>query len=408
MDKRKLLLILLFIITTALLGFALYWVFFAPKAAPEPTGTKTIPGQTATDQFPSGGAAQPGTTGTTGGTTQPTQGTQPTTGAVTTPTVQPRLTQVLDEPITNPTPDKNGGAKFYSVSDGKFYRVNPNGSVTALSDQVFYNVQKVTWSPISDESIIEYPDGAKIYYNFDTNKQVTIPKHWQEFSFSSDGAKIAAKSIGLAPENRWLVTADPDGGNVTLVEPMGENEGKVTVAWSPNKQVVALSRTGEPLDADREEVLFVGLNGENFRSTVVEGRGLVTDWSPQGNKLLYSVYSQRSDFKPELWIVNAQGDNIGSGRKFLNLNTWADKCTFADERFVYCGVPVALDTGAGFDPTLAANTPDKIMKIDLQTGSKTELKADGDHIVNSMFVGADGKTLFFTDKQQSGLFKVAL
>jgi hypothetical protein len=39
---------------------------------------------------------------------------------------------------------------------------------------------------------------------------------------------------------------------------MGENESKVTVDWSPNRQFIALSRTGDALGADREEVLFIG------------------------------------------------------------------------------------------------------------------------------------------------------
>ncbi len=71
---------------------------------------------------------------------------------------------------------------------------------------------------------------------------------------------------------------------------------------------------------------------------VVEGRDFREKWSPTGQKMLYSVYSIRSNFKPELWIVNAEGNNIGTGRKLLNLSTWADKCTFADDRFVYCAV----------------------------------------------------------------------
>ena len=146
----------------------------------------------------------------------------------------------------------------------------------------------------------------------------------------------------------------------------------------------------------------------NFKSIVVEGRDLRTKWSPDGEKLLHSVYSARDGYIPELWIVGASGDAIGSGRKLLGVNTWADKCTFADSRYVYCGVPTTLETGSGFVPALADGTPDNIIRIDTQTGLKQPIGTDGTHTVNDMFVNDDGHTLYFTDKTQAGLFSVPL
>lgn len=407
MDKKRLLAIAGFIALSAALAFALYFVFFrktpAPVARPLTQRPRTGGG------FPTSGENQPRTsTNATEPLPTPelTRGV-PTTGAGARSAEQ-RVRPIVTETIGSPAADRAGGAKFYSQGDGKFYRVDASGAMRPLSDKVFYNVQNVTWSPTADESIIEYPDGANIYYNFDTKKQVTLPKHWEDFSFAPTGDRIAAKSNALAPESRWLVAANPDGQETTLVEPLGENGDKVTVDWSPNKQVVALSRTGDPQGADRQEILFIGLNGENFRSTIVEGRDFRSEWSPEGKKLLYSVYSERNDFKPELWIVNADGDTIGSGRKYLSLNTWADKCAFSGERYVYCGVPQTLGTGAGFAPELSSDTPDTLVKIDLQTGIRSEIKTEEPYVVNDIFVGADGKTLFFSDKRRTGLFSAPL
>ena len=77
--------------------------------------------------------------------------------------------------------------------------------------------RKVTWSPTQTASILEYPDGSNIYYDFDTKRQVTIPKHWEEFSFAPQGDRITSKSIGFSPENRWIVSANPDGTDVKIV-----------------------------------------------------------------------------------------------------------------------------------------------------------------------------------------------
>lgn len=408
MDKKRLIYAAIFVVVSIGLGYLLYRFFWANKAVPtqKPPTAQITPGK-----------ALPSAEETGEKITVPTAGKLPTAQTIpTTPTtIQPTasvpypIKEVADTPVIGAIADRSGITKFYSQTDGKFYRVDSQGNAQALSDEVFYNVENVIWSPTKNESIIEYPDGSNIYYNFDTQKQVSLPKHWENFSFSSLGDKIAAKSIGLSPENRWLTTSDPQGKNITAIEPLGENADKVTVNWSPNQQIIATSMTGDQsLGADRQEVLFIGQHKENFKSIIVEGRGFESQWSPQGNKLLYSVYSARSNFKPELWLVNASGNNIGAERKMLNLNTWSDKCTFADERFIYCAVPTTLKTGAGFAPGLADSTEDQIYKIDITTGVRSTLSLDEFHTIDSLYIGDGGKTLYFTDKNQVGLFSFPL
>jgi WD40 repeat protein len=406
MNTKRILLISLFLAGTIGIAYILYRVFFAPpQAVVQPTpGLPGTPGQ-----FPTTGETEDVVPGVSGPTELPTAGDVP--GGVP-GGVDLSTSDIIGQPVTAgvvaPASDPNGQARFYSETDGKFYQLASDGSARELSDQVFFNVQDVTWSPTNNESIIEYPDGSNIYYNFNTKTQVTLPQHWEEFSFSSAGDQIAAKSMGLSPDNRWLVTSDPTGNNIRLVEPLGNNADKVIVDWSPNKQVLALARTGDPEGGDRQQVLLVGQNGENFKSITVEGRDLRTQWSPSGTKILHSVYSSRSDFKPELWIVNASGDSIGTGRKLLNLNTWADKCTFADDRFVYCAAPITMDTGVGFAPELTNSIRHELYRIDTQTGASTQIPLDQFHVINSVFLSENGQNLYFTDINQSGLFEVAI
>jgi hypothetical protein len=405
MDKKRIALIGAFILVVIAIGFALYKVFFEGEKVPEgyvvlPSG-EVVP---ETEYPPSGtGEFIPGEVG---------PGVLPPSEVVTTKGYKPaekiiqRETLVLDTRVTNPVVDKNGTTQFLNKDDGKFYRLRDDGTTQVLSDKVFYNVENVVWSPNNNESIIEYPDGSNIYYNFLTKEQVTLPKHWEDFSFSTDGAQIATKSISMSPENRWLISSDPDGTNVKFIESLGENADKVIVDWSPTRKVVALSRTGTPLGADRQEVLLIGQNSENFKSIIVEGRDFRSQWSPTGKQLLYSIYSARSDYKPELWVVNADGNEIDTNRRPLDLNTWADKCAFADERFVYCGVPQAMETGAGLEPSITDLTPDDIFRIDLRSGSKTTVRTDESHIIEQIFISNDGDKLHFTDKLQDGLFTI--
>lgn len=408
MDKKRLIFAGIFILVSVAVGYLLYRVFFAKEKltiTKKPAVTTVTPGALPIAEegvTPTILPAKPGKL-----PTAPTVPTAPTIKKTGQGESYP-ISQVADTPVLGINTSRTGLPQFYNQTDGKFYKVGADGKVQALSDEVFYNVQNVTWSPTKNESVIEYPDGSNIYYNFDTKKQVTLPKHWEQFSFSGQGDKIGAKSIGLSPENRWLVTADPQGKNITLVEPMDVNADKVTVNWSPNNQIIATALTGEALGEDRQQVLFVGLHKENFKSTIVEGRGFQGSWSPTGKKMLYSVYSTRSNYKPELWIVNSEGDSIGTGRKMLNLNTWSSKCAFNDDRFIYCAVPQTLQTGAAFAPSLADNTPDQIYKIDTETGIKSQINLKENHTVNNMYIGNDGKTLYFTDKNSTGLFSLPL
>lgn len=408
-NKKRILLAIGFIVLTVLIGWLLYRVFFyRPPLETLPADT-TLPPSTSTDAFPTSGEGITRTpTGQTG-VGLPPRDVRPTEELfIREQPVAPRVSHLVTDFLNSPTPAPGGGAQFYNEQDGRFYRILPDGSLELLSEQVFFNVEQATWANAGDKAILEYPDGSNIYFNFETEQQVTLPQHWENFSFAQTGDQIAAKSVGLAPENRWLVVSNPDGSQIQTVARLGDNADKVEVQWSPARDVLGFSQTGDPLGGDRQEILLVGQHGENFKSLVVEGRGFESQWSPTGKQLLYSVHSARTSFKPEVWISEAQGDDIGKSRRPLRLNTWAEKCTFASEQFVYCGVPTELETGIGFAPELADTIPDRLMRVDIQTGIQTEIQLEDTHVIDSLFVGEDGKTLYFTDKTQQGIFQVEL
>lgn len=297
--------------------------------------------------------------------------------------------------------------KYYDNKEGKFYQVDKNGNRTELTGQVFYNVETVSWSPDKNKAILEYPDGANIIYDFKSKKQTTLPKHWEDFGFSPDGKQLVLKSLGLDEDNRWLAIANSDGSNVKPIESLGDNEEVVYPDWSPNNQVIATFTEGT--NFDQQEVYFVGLNNENFKSTTIDGRGFIPKWTPGGDRLVYSVYSSTNDMKPELWIVNAQGENIGSGRKDLNISTWADKCTFSGKTELYCAVPESLPEGAGLFRELANGVNDRLYKIDLETGVKKMIAVpNGNYTMKDLMVTDNGYYLYFTDQNTGKENKIKL
>ena len=404
--KKRILFGIIFLLVTILLGYGIYKVFFESEQQPQPTETDQ-PTEDQQGQFP---AAEQGDT--TGETTETGEGELPTSDTTqqeeyTPPEPDQNVSKTIDDNVDNVSVGSNN-TRFYNEEDGKFYQL-ANGELKEMDDKTFFNVDEVEWAPTEDKAILEYPDGANIYYNFETKQQETLPKHWTEFSFSPDSNQIAAKSMGYSPDNRWLIESNPDGSKTRRITSMGENADKVNVNWSPNRQVVAFSRTGRSLGSNRQEVLMIGRNNENFKSITAPGYDFRGEWSPKGQKVLFSVHSGRSNYRPELWIVNGQGESIGTGRKKLNVNTWADKCTFQDERFVYCGVPTEIEQGSGFEPSLANNTNDDIMKIDTQTGAKTPISTEGEEItVKNMEYNKQENKLLITTTNESGIFEIKL
>jgi len=398
--------IILFFLAVILFGFFLYWFFWKPILAPvppTPTATTTAglttagpAGARVTSTAPGG---LPGGAITIGGTTTP----------ITIPAGAPTNAQLLvKDPALFSRITTGGQIVYYNATDQKFYRVDSSGNIVPLSDQVFYNVQNAVFDSSGDKAVIQYPGGFNIVYDFAHNKQITLPSHWQDFEFAPNNETISFKNIGLDPENRFLVTAKYDGSNAKIIEQIGDNANKVQPNWSPNSQVVATYTEGK--DATRSDVYFLGQNNENFKSMVVEGRDFRGLWSPSGDTMLYSVYDPTSDFTPQLWIVSASGDNIGDNRQKINLQTWADRCTFASETIALCSTPQTMPANAGLDQGVLAGVPDDLYAINLTTGA-TQLISTPNSITQIKQVMYSANTpdkIFLSDNYTNNIYQISL
>lgn len=294
-----------------------------------------------------------------------------------------------------------GDLKYYSPEDCRFHQIDKDGNNKIIGSESYCQVEQLTWSDQGNQAILEFPDGSNVVYNFDKDKQYTLPKEMQEFSFSPDGSQIAGKYMGDNFSDRWVAAVKSDGTGLSGIEPMGDNADKVNVQWSGNNQVVALSRTGEPSGAFTQQVLLIGFNGENFKSLYVNGRGFEPKWSPDGKKILYSSYSDKTNYKPTLTLVNGEPDKIGTSEKQFDLYTWADKCNVTND-FAYCAVPTNMPEGSGFVRELASGSSDQIWRIDIKNGTAnllaTPIDDQGQNMsVNDINISDDGQWVYFKD-----------
>lgn len=412
---RRILLVALFTIGIAALVYLVYVVFFQQPATTTPDGTTGTTTQPLIGLPGIQDAIQPGSTDTTQEEEQQDAAEIPGVDAFASGGLTAATTLTPDANVISPAPATDNTVRYYDSFENQFYKVNENGSITQLGTASFPDVEQVTWADRTNEAILEFPDGSNVYYNLDTNRQVTLPKEYKDFDFSDDGSQIAFKYMHSDEERRVLAVSSPDGSQARTIEALGENEHRVNVEWSPTGRVVAT--VAQFIDANRQEVGFVGLRGENFKGTVVQGRGLQSLYSNDGQQLLYSVYSAETDYQPTMWIVDADGERIGNNRTDLNLRTFADKCAYApDENVAYCGVPSQQVYGYGLSPELLDSVTDDIYKIDLTSGTKTKIatpvnqNGEVDYSVDNktMSVINNGSTLVFRDAQSKELISIDL
>lgn len=392
---KKILLVGGFIISVFVIAFILYALFFRP-APPKPTveeGTEELTGQLPSSieaeiRAREEAEAQPGV-----GRLE--EADEVARGGLT------QTTELTTGPIYNAVLSADGESmNYYNAGDGRFYTIDEDGNVVALSNTQFPDAQSVDWNKDSNKALIEFPDGSNIVYNFDSEKQVTLPQHWEDFDFSPISDELVAKSIALDPSNRYLVVTSDDGSQTTSIQALGENEDKVDVNWSPNDQVVAFADTSNAIQGglDRNVIYPVGKNKENFKGLVVEGLGFDSLWSPSGKQLLYSVTGDYSQNKPLLWIVDATSSTMGDNRRSLGINTWVDKCTWSSSSVIYCAVPLELPPNAGLQRSVYDDEPDALYKLDLSAGTSTLVAIPAEEtVMNSLQVSDDGSLLYFTN-----------
>lgn len=409
LDWKKIGIIAMFVAAVLLFGFFLYFFLFRPIFRPQPLPNANIVNGELLPPAVNANAprnfvninGQLVPVANTNAAQQPTQPSTVAQGGVT------AINSITKGPAYFPSPTSDGRIIYYNALDGKFYRVNADGQVEVYNDKVFYNVSNATWSADHNLAVLEYPDGSNIIYDFRNNKQYTLPAHWQEFSFAPDSQQIVFKSMALDPENRFLAIAKYDSSQVKILENIGGSEDKFLVNFSPNGQIVGNFTEGK--DLDRSEIYFIGQNKENFKSMTVEGRDFRGTWSPDGNKMIYSVYNSGNGYLPELWISDASGDNVGNNRQNISLNTWADKCSFAGNGVVYCAVPQSLPEGAGLEPEVAADIADNIYEINLNTGARRMIATpSGNHNISQIITVPNANYLLFSDSKSKMIYRMDL
>ncbi len=383
-----------FVTAVFLIALAIYFTFFRSTVI---TLTTPQPQASPGASLPGSVTGTPGTTpGATPGTTGGTATLQPSRVANGGATITTLLTNTE---VQSPTATNNGTVAYYDPTDGKFYTIDANGNVVAMSQQTFPQAETVTFSSGATTAVIEYPDGNNVVYDFSAAQQVTLPAHWEDFSFSDDGSDIVAKSIGADESNRALVITSADGTSTTVVTALGANDDQVTANWSPDNSVVAFSETGGISNGSfgRQEIYLVGIDGSATGILFVDGTNFQAIWAPDGKHMLYSVADPADGYRAALWYADSDGDRNGDGRRKMGIQTLVEKCTFFSVTTAYCAVPRTMPAGGGSSTSLIT-AYDDVYRLDVATGNARLVAIPAaDTQMFSLSVSDDGSLLYYTD-----------
>lgn len=405
--QRRAVLVVGLLIVALVIGWMIYWVFF--RTLLQSTSTNENGNEVSNGQLPNINFITNQPVTTVNG-----NGSLPVLDNVA--HGKETLSQVIyDGTANSPTLGQDGNTvQFYNPDDGKFYRVDANGNIVAMSDQAFKGVQQVTWANAGNKAILQFEDDYKLLYDFTAKKQYTLNKDMVEFDWSANDNQLGFKFTPPNAADRWLGVSNPDGSGAKGIEPLGENAHEVTVAWSPDNAVVGTFQ--EYVSGDRQRVVPIGLKGENYKQFEVTGRGLQEKWSPDSKSLLYSTYSAASNYNYTLNVVTVDGDNTGANNHPLNLTTSVDKCTYnTTGTSVYCAVPTTTPTGAAIAPEKLDDVPHDIYKVDLITGQSQKLAIPGDNVngvnlqgINDVMINETETVLYYHEAGTNQLRKIQL
>ncbi len=336
------------------IGAGVYFFFFAqgPGVVVAPSGvTLPIAGQT------SGG---------TGGAT-----TLPEAGSITaSPTnVSARLVKISAGPVvpgaiiidTKPstasgTPDRL--VQYLEQESGNVFSYSANtGVITRINNKTIPGIQTATWLPNASAALVRYLSGA----DFSTINTYLLAASSSSGSFLAQNlgtvavsaTKILTLASGVTGSVGSLARADGSHPTTVFATPLTS----LSASFAGKSQYLIYTKPSALLDG----YAFLVDSAGRFSRVAGPLPGLVALASPSGKQILVS-YALQSSMHTEL-VNTATGEIIP-----LPIGTIADKCVWtADEKALYCGVPVSPSANAHYPDDWYRGTlsfSDRIWKID--------------------------------------------
>jgi len=230
----------------------------------------------------------------------------------------------------------------YYLSDQTLYKtkvgLNDQGSASivenrAITDNVIKNVNEIIWSPTKQLALFRKSNGKITIFDFMKYDFV----HQTETAWGSSDIG----SIAWAPDNsRIAYYYTTENGEKSLIFTNVQNKSQERVAnfaklgienpilkWSPDSQWLLVIPRNK--DYDKNKIYLFNAYLRTIKAITDTGGNLDANFSPDGNKILYSTYS-KTEGNPVTSILLIM-DKDGNNKRDLGVRADLDKVEWSKD-----------------------------------------------------------------------------
>ncbi len=278
------------------------------------------------------------------------------------------------------------------------------------------NITFASWSPDKKKVILNYEnedlpphqnfgsDGQKFVYDLETNQEFPLHKNIQNVIFGRNSDEIFYQFIEGVGKTK-ISKADYTGLNwKNLIDYPLDN---VRLGLIPNSKLIYFCPS--PSAFQKTACYSLTESGQNLKTITQEEYGQNIKYSQNGEKILYTSTTKKG-MELNLNLM----DSDGTHKKYLQVNTLVEKCTFGGDNKIYCAVPEFIPTDSAMPDDYYNKkfvTDDIFWEIDIEELTKTRLteikdfKWGNNDAINLFFL-KDKKNLFFVSN--GGLYVLHL
>ncbi len=322
----------------------------------------------------------------------------PTPTPVPTPTPTPTgngLTpvQLTNDQVVSPVLFYQGNGMAYFNAQGQLFQAELDTTTAKFSltnkrelgVPPKSGITKVYWPAAGNNYLVELGSGSTkkwSVYVSDKGLYVDVPSQATAINWMPDGEQLLYLWLDKGKTNLNISPADLSTWQV--VTDVWENDDDIAV--SPDGRTILFWRTASTDSTNK--INMVTPDGKLFRTVVKDGFNTGAVWSPDSQRFAFN--RKDSSGKQQLWVANMTTGEV------QNMNLAASVTNVAwspDGRMLYVGLPADSGTGA-------------VVRIDVPTATDRQLTLNGDFEPSQMFTSADGRTLFFKNNLDGGLYYV--
>lgn len=317
------------------------------------------------------------------------------------------LSVLVGEPVIGATLSREKDSVLYMLREnGNLYRINFDGQEkNRISNTTIIGVYQVRWSP----------DKSKIFITYENNDRIK--------NLVFDLASIPSAS-SILPSNISSASWSPDSKTLRLLEKRSHDVGFITTSATgknikhqftiPLADLVILPSNGASIFfTEAPSGLVQGplfqLNSVNgsFKE-ILNGFGLGAIISQDENWALISATNEKGSLLPLTRVT------IKNNSKIIipNILTLAEKCAFANNETIFCGIPQTIPKKSIMPDSYYkgdASLTDHLVKINTQTLETTSYEdVVSGFDMQDIFTDERGENVFFRDAKTDFLYRFSL